>query len=205
MWKKVLKFLVALVLVATVGLMVGVQEVRYFVGYALFPQTTRDAAFDKYTSPSGAGPVEMPVVTLIARREGIGVAGIDWWSPQWLQGQSTHDRDDKMFQYLRGALPSTGTVLVLTGYAHLLEFRSRYAAAGFTRSGFSGPEKAALFAGAEAPFVFPDGLDRELVRTVGRFIDLAQQADSEALQDIYTKKAARIEAFRETLAVTRGE
>ena len=55
--QKVLKYLgagLALALTALLLFVAGVSEVRYAVGYKLFPEMTRNAAFDKHTAPSGA-------------------------------------------------------------------------------------------------------------------------------------------------------
>ncbi len=52
--RKTLLLALAAVGVAAAALVLGVAEVRYTVGYELFPEATRDAGFDKYTARSGA-------------------------------------------------------------------------------------------------------------------------------------------------------
>ena len=253
MLKRLSRFLgvaVGVLVLVAVGFVLGVEEVRYFVGYRLFPETTRDAAFDKYTTPKGltlyhlgtihgrhldhqayglghlqsvvetlrpdllmvevlptedasgnpaSGPIEMPVVTLVAQRAQIPVAGIDWWTEAWLEDRSSADRDDGMFGNLLAALPPTGTVLVLTGYAHLLEFRPRYTAAGFDAAPFPGAEKARLFARGSEPFRLPDGLDAAFVRSVAWVDARIEATTSETSRQAYEGKRRNLQASRERL------
>jgi hypothetical protein len=231
-----------------------VDEVRYAVGYEVFPETTRNASFDKYVSTSGVtlyhlgtihgghlesktyglghlqavieglrpdvllveslpeelehgndgdGPIEMPVVTLIARRAGIAVVGIDWWTEAWLlssSGGTDEERDDHMFANLQRSLPAAGRVLVLTGFSHVLEFRSRYGAAGFTSAPFSGEEKDALFAGAPAEFRVPDGLAESLDEGIARMSARRDATDRPELKETFAQWVQSREAARASLA-----
>jgi len=105
-------------------------------------------------------PVEMPVATFLARKDGIPVHAIDWWQAG---GSGTNSvRDDQMFANFQRVVPSTGRVLILTGFSHVLEFKPRFAQAGFVEVPMDSETKNALFQGATTPFRFPNGLAEAL-------------------------------------------
>ncbi|GEM_PF-3641552 len=252
--KTVMKY-VALALIALVVFSMAVTEVRYFVGYKLAPEATRNAAFDKYTASTGAtvyhlgtihgqhletpgfglghlqavienlrptllvvevqpgemerknpasGPVEMPIATLLAEQVGIPVAGIDWWTPAGLAlGRRTNDdRDDKMFENLLSVLPQSGQVLVLTGFSHLLEFRTRYEKNGFKRQPFSHEEKEAVFANAPSPFRYPKGTDAVFLRAIEWAAQQTANTTDEASKERFERKRLGLQAFRARLTAS---
>ena len=104
-----------------------------------------------------------------------------------------------MFENLREALGSYQRVLVLTGYSHLLEFRSRYLAAGFVRESFADSEKDQIFDHGARPFRLPEGLEQSLLRAVSALDRQIDQTDSEDLKRIYAEKVKSLSAFRSRL------
>ena len=146
-----------------------------------------------------SGPLEMPVATLISQRAGTRVAGIDWWNEDFLEGRSPHDRDDKMFENLIDQLPSRGRVLVLTGFSHQLEFRSRYTASGFTQAHFSDAEKNALFAEVPDAFRFPDGTDEAISRAIAWAEGRRDGTTQRVARESYEGKIRSLEEFRARL------
>jgi hypothetical protein len=115
----------------------------------------------------GDGPIEMPVASLTARDLGIPVAGIDWWQKSSSKpGTTDPDRDDRMAQNVLSQLPGHSSVLILVGYSHVAELRTRLAAAGFSEERFDRNRKGELFSTGGRFAKFPPGLKSTLEKCI---------------------------------------
>lgn len=112
------------------------------------------------------GPIEMPVASLTARSAQVGVKGFDWWVADNTHQIDSDERERRMFQNIRDALPDKHSVLILTGFSHVETFRQELTSIGYSSAPFSSAEKDALFAPVSDRFVFPHGMARYLQRRI---------------------------------------
>jgi len=152
---------------------------------------------------SASGPLEMPVATLIAQAAGIEVKGIDWWVQSAGVRTTSDVRDDKMFENLQAALPSEGTVLVLTGFSHWVAFRSRYAVAGFTKESFTDSSKNKVFGLPPGPFRFPAGTDETIRRAMAWASKRMNETDDATMKHNYEGKKRILEDFQNHIAAIK--
>ena len=139
------------------------------------------------------GPIEMPFASLTARALGLRVEGMDWWGQEHLGlRRSNAEREERMAANILARLPERGTVLVLTGFSHIVEFLPRLEAAGYAQVEFGRAEKRALFDTAGMALSFPPGIAHAIEARI-------QEAEAELRAKGEDPRASRYVADRRRL------
>jgi hypothetical protein len=129
----------------------------------------------------GEGPVEMVFSNLIAQRNGIKVAGIDWWSVSMGPPNSSPKvRDIQMVKNIIDAVAENSLALVLVGYSHVPDFVDHLCARGFAKISFSEREKATLLAPSLRCFKFPKGMGAAIRKATDRLVRRRREGENSA-------------------------
>ena len=143
----------------------------------------------------GYAPIEMPYAYHVAREAGAHVGAIDWWVMPGTAAPADIDRDDRMFALAHARIPAQDTVLILTGYSHAIEFRSRFEAAAFVPLPFPDDDKDALFAGAQDDFRFPAGMARAVDESLAIAEHERQNSDNTEWRETLSQLIARNQGY----------